>query len=1188
MERRRVMTGWRIGQGASGILVLWMLLAAQVFAPRRAQSAEKLIWQIGKPDHASLEFNPHWDFSQAKDPRFIVGQSNPAQDWSAFHPGIAASGADQRPHPFTILFSLDDDPRGVYYLTVDAMFRSPGIPEYFIEVNGKKGRFYFSPQLTYETGDPETAWNIIFSVQSVRVALPAAYFRKGENQIVLTCGADEGRVLLPNSKASSGTLGIYYDALALAQDSEVEPAALMPTASAMPTIFYRRQSNDKLSEIVILQAMGHGRYERGSATLKLEKEKLACPFTTGYDFGESECAVEVPELAGPTPARLTVTLGNQSITRKVSLAPQKKWKLFLCPQMHLDMGYTDYRPNSYEVHDRNIDQIIATLEARPDYKFNPDGSFILEEYWKHRGEEWRERCLKVLREGRLALPAQLFTINSGLASQEELYQLAYFSARFSREHNLPLVYADQTDVPAHSWALPSILSSMGLKYLAIASNPFRGPILLHGRLHEESPFWWEGPDGRKILTWFSRQYAQLEQLFTRQPNALAGVNSLPIFLQAYGSPAYDRDAVMLYGTQSDNVPFAPEEVGFPDQWNKEFAYPEIRTSTMVEFFQYMERGFANSLATLKGDGGAWWEEMAAADAFYAGMARKAKERALAGEVAASIGSIVNPGFQFPLMQDEAIWNNLLLYTEHTWGTPRAWYRPESDAAGVLLRDKESFSRQAEIETDHLLRRGLSQLADKVYTKGDTLVIFNPLSWVRGGLVEVELDRGQGLIDSTTRHPVPLELIRRDKDEEYDRVRFWVDEVPPLGFHLYEIASSGSATPASDLAVSNSFENEFYKVVVDPSRGGIASILDKQLGKELVDDGSHYTLDQYVYAGYGHEGSSLIQQRTRFNSTLLQYSTALPLPGLDVSTAGQGKVVGARKAPWGTILIFESSAAHTPKIETELRLFDKAKRVDLVNTVQKEIVRAPEGVYFAFPFAGARPVIRYEIQDAWVDPARDQLPGANKEWFSGQHWIAVTNPSLSIALAFNEAPLFTIGDIDRGRWPETLEVTNGTIFSYIMDNYDGDDERPFQGGTYTFQYTLSSSREFDPAELARFGREAASPLEFERVTRAAKHDSPPEPLTQSETGFIAIDGKEVVLSTWKAADDGEGYILRFYNTTDSPTTARVGLPNLQFDRVFRVNGLQVNQEAVVTGGADFTLSFAAHEIVSVKIMGLKLR
>lgn len=770
---------------------------------------------------------------------------------------------------------------------------------------------------------------------------------------MLTCGGDEGRVILPAAKTVSRTPGIYYDALELAQDPEGKFEVTAPQVTAEPTIFYRRQGDHQVSEIVILKATVGRRYERGTAKLRVGKGSVSCGLASGYDFGESACAVEVAEFARPTPARLTVTLGRQSVSSEVSLIPQKKWKLFLCPLIHLDMGYTDYRPNTYEVHKRNIDQIIATMESRPDYKFNPDGSFIFQDYWEHRGKEWRERCLRVLKEGRLSLPAQLFSINSGLASQEELHRLAYFSARFSREHEIPLLYANQTDVPAHSWALPSILQSMGVKYLAISSNPWRGPILLHGRLNEKSPCWWQGPDGGKVLTWFSRQYLQLEQLFTQQPDTLAGVNSLPIFLQFYGSPAYAPDAVMLYGTQSDNVPFSPEEVGFPDQWNKQFAYPQITTSTMVEFFQYMERNFANSFATFKGDGGAWWEEMAAADARFTGMARKAKERVLAAEVAASLGSIVNSDFRFPLEQDRAIWNNLLLYTEHTWGSPRAWLHPESEAVKILQRDKESFSRQAELETDHLLRRGLSQLADKIYTKGETIVVFTPLSWARGGLVEVDVDRGKGLIDATTRQAVPLELVRRVADERYDDVRFWVDEVPPLGFRCYEITSSGSAAPARDLPISNLLENEFYKITMDPSRGGIASLFDKQLGKELVDATSPYLLDQFVYAGYGHEAVSLIQQRTRFNSTLLQFSTALPPPNLEVSLPGQGRVLAMQETPWGKIAVIQSSAAHTRVVETEIRLFNQAKRIELTNAVQKEVVRAPEGIYFAFPFVGLR-------------------------------------------------------------------------------------------------------------------------------------------------------------------------------------------------------------------------------------------
>jgi len=62
------------------------------------------------------------------------------------------------------------------------MFTSPGIPEYVVEVNGKKGRYYFQPKLSPVMGDPEAAWNIVFSVQQLHIALPAGYFRMGENR----------------------------------------------------------------------------------------------------------------------------------------------------------------------------------------------------------------------------------------------------------------------------------------------------------------------------------------------------------------------------------------------------------------------------------------------------------------------------------------------------------------------------------------------------------------------------------------------------------------------------------------------------------------------------------------------------------------------------------------------------------------------------------------------------------------------------------------------------------------------------------------------------------------------------------------------------------------------------------------------------------------------------------------------
>ena len=87
----------------------------------------------------------------------------------------------------------------------------------------------------------------------------------------------------------------------------------------------------------------------------------------------------------------------------------------------------------------------------------------------------------------------------------------------------------------------------------------------------------------------------------------------------------------------------------------------------------------------------------------------------------------------------------------------------------------------------------------------------------------------------------------------------------------------------------------------------------------------------------------------------------------------------------------SSAAHTPAIRTEIRLFDDERKIQIWNHVEKDAVEAPEGVYFAFPFAATPARIRYESLNTWIDPEKNQLPGANKEWFSAQHWVSVSSP-----------------------------------------------------------------------------------------------------------------------------------------------------------------------------------------------------
>src|SRR5208337_1376261 len=226
------------------------------------------------------------------------------------------------------------------------------------------------------------------------------------------------------------------------------------------------------------------------------------------------------------------------------------------------------------------------------------------------------------------------------------------------------------------------------------------------------------------------------------------------------------------------------------------------------------------------------------------------------------------------------------------------------------------------------------------------------------------------------------------------------------------------------------------------------------------------------------------------------------------------------------------------IETEVILFNGQKKIEFINHVHKREVYTKEAVYFAFPFAMEHPQFRYEIQNGFVDPSRDQLPGAGKEWFSAQHWVAAEQGGVTTALVPVDASLVALGDIARGIWPVEFGQRPGTIFSYVMNNYYFTNYAAGQGGEFTFRYVLTSGNDLPPAYLSRLGREEMSPLEVDQITSQDKAIDSPRLLDSAQASFLHVSRPDVVLETWKIAEDGEGTILRFLEVAGKENTVEV--------------------------------------------------
>ena len=324
---------------------------------------------------------------------------------------------------------------------------------------------------------------------------------------------------------------------------------------------------------------------------------------------------------------------------------------------------------------------------------------------------------------------------------ETLIRSLYPAFEFNQKYGGAADYANITDVPSYSWSYASVMAAAGLKYFAAGSDNYRAPVLLQGRLHEKTPFWWEGPDGGRILMWYSRHYLQMQTLLGLPPMVTAGRDSLPLYLQNYSRPDYKSDSTILYGTQVENTDLFPQQATFVDEWNKTYAYPHLKYSGFAEAISYVAGQFGDSLPVERGDGGPYWEDGIASTARSAALERSNEQRALAAEKFSTLSSLVNLRLQPDAQAFKQLWQDMALYDEHTWGDNRSVSNPHCQEAVQQLAIKEGFASDAKKRVDDLLRRSLAALADYISDPQGTLLVFNPLSWQRSSLVEVDLDKG---------------------------------------------------------------------------------------------------------------------------------------------------------------------------------------------------------------------------------------------------------------------------------------------------------------------------------------------------------------------------------------------------------------------------------------------------------------
>ena len=1106
---------------------------------------------------------------------YQVGRSTMQQDWTAVNPGSNDHLTEPFPEPSEVIFPLQSVPAGTFILELEAIFRyrHPAAPRFALLINGHTAASFQlvphpAPELWWPNGGEADGNTQYFGYQTLRMELPASAFVKGENSISMRC---------------LDGFGFYYDHLGLLNDRRKTPSRVIES-SVEPTIFYKTRPTG-LVELAIVKIRTSRPIGRTRLKIEVGSSQLASEVNQS-EFGDVESTIEVPASDAPIPIALYLP-GRKTPIYKGTFHPKRRWQVYALPMEQADFGYNDLPSRTLEWENRFIDKTLEIQSQYPSYSFTLDAAANLESYIATRKNKHRQDLLGHLRSGKFGINALYANFFTGLATPEELLRTLDYGVKAGRRYGFTVDSASQTDEPSATWALPQILAGAGIKYFTNGSDPIRGAMNPIGHLNFRSPFYWESPTGSKVLMWSGISYTAIDDMTwggwnaesartgVYHPSLLGLTRSLPLFLSQYERDDFPFDAVLLFGLHNDEIPMRHwGDADVMEMWNREYAFPKIIPGTQRDFFGHITKHFEAKIPTFRGDGGAYWEDEAGADARVAAMIRSSQYQIVAAEKFESIASWLQPHLEFDHRPFDAAWKNILLADSYVWSDANSFRRPYSYRTQMGEAAHRAWAESALQQTRDLRLVAMDKIADQIQTDEQGIVVLNAESWPRSDFFDAELEMDEALTDPVTKKSVPCGAMKMLNG--YQEVRCWGMDIPALGYKFYAIRKG--KIPSGELLAADSvdatFENQYFKLQIEPVTGAVAHLVDKSSNLDLVNSDSGYRLNEYLYVSGGEPGDFFPESVK--DNRILAADVTLPLPQLEIHRATLTNSPQARRFPWGIEITIHSTSQNTLGLYSTITLTDFKKQVNFDNEVQKTSTLRKEGIYFAFPFALQKPRMKYQGATAWVNPETDMLPGANLQWFTTQGAVWAESVENRIAWATADAPLITLQDINRGLWPESIHIQNGTVFSYAMNNYWYTDAPAQQGGNFQFRYALTSGTNITSTQAVTLSAEQRSPLlAIRRYNMGWKPTLP-----ANGAGFVSASPAGVTVLTIRAIEDSDEFLVCVQNLNPKELQAEVQLPMFELEDAYLGSHIGDKLGTVEWTSHSVALPLNAYEIKSV--------
>ena len=808
---------------------------------------------------------------------------------------------------------------------------------------------------------------------------------------------------------------------------------------------------------------------------------------------------------------LTFCAGRAAAQEQETPAP-KTYKIYAVCDAHLDTQWNwDLTHTIREYIPRILFQNLWMLERYPDYKFNFEGGIIyrwMKEYYPLH----YARLQKYIDEGRWHISGASWNANDpNMPSAESFIRnILQGQELYKREFGVRSTDIFLPDCFGFGYTLPSLAAHCGLIGFSTQKLSWRKhdffPVAPY---HKKNPFSggvWYGIDGQSLMAAFDTGG------YTAELPADAGYNK--DFIRR-ASNGFDNTAMRYYsgghlhGTTNCGDKGNSGTVTTARRMAAAMADPDapvqlISATSDQLFLDYMDR--RDELPTYDGEllmdvhaGGCYTSQ--GAMKYY----NRRNEELLGAAERAAVAADWLGAKPYDRAKLNEVWQRVL------------WHQFHDDLTGTSIADAYRYSWNDELislqQATEVMTAAVGALSHSLDTrvKGTPVVVYNPVTYDLRDLVEAEVPldaRAKGVaVYAPSGKRVAAQILSREGDRA--RILFAAD-VKAAGYAVYDVRPASGVAKSSALKASErTLENRIYRVELD-ANGDIRSIRDKRAGRELVAEGKAFRMAVF-------EGNP----SNRYPAWEIMKET---MDKLGRPIDGDVRISIAEQGPVRATLKVERSYGPS-KFVQYVSLTDGGDddRIDVRNTVDgssRDVRLKAE-----FPCAVANAKAAYDLGLGFIERGNNTETAYE---VPAQKWVDLTDADGSYGVTI-------LNDCKYG-WDKPADNTlRLTLLHTPSTEKRYAHQRTLDHGVHHYTYSIVGHTGARTEDALVAGEALNMPLVAFVAPKHAGH-------LGRTFSMLAASTPQIGVRALKAAEDGDGYIVRCYETTGNPVEgARITFP-----------------------------------------------